>query len=423
MEISSGLKDVFLDGFSVSTGVKRTDLVYQRTTYLEVNGRRAAQAVGAPQGRQLVVLKKMQPEIAISTNALISNLGTSCGTGETSICGTTVSATQAQCCLTTRATKNSTFFVAKLTTDSNILLYAQVLGSDPVSAKDSLNNALNKNAVASSVGSSFTANYATPTSLPGIYYSTTTKSSSLDGGSIAGIVIGAVFLVSALVCIFCLCTRRLVWRWAPDSTGTSQSLEVVCIPREDGKAKQASHSPTRTTGAPRMTVREPGAAAPAAATQPPSPPRATPAPASPAESTPIITPKAFMDAASKQGGDMKAVLSALAATPSLASSVDEATGITAVMKAIRGKDVGVVKAILAAYPAGVNVADKNGATPLHHAVVYQNLEIISVLVGAGADLSAKDVHGETQLELARKLLKQGHHRNDLVVKALEAVNP
>ena len=134
------------------------------------------------------------------------------------------------------------------------------------------------------------------------------------------------------------------------------------------------------------------------------------------------TSAATMPKRAKRNTEAKAVLAALAATPSLAQSVDEATGITAVMKAIRGKDVGVVKAVLGAFPSGVNVADKNGATPLHHAVVYQNLEIISVLVGAGADLSARDIHGETQVELARKLLKQGHHRTDLVVKALEAVN-
>ena len=171
-----------------------------------------------------------------------------------------------------------------------------------------------------------------------------------------------------------------------------------------------------------MVVRDPAPIARTLLTTPPSPVAPAAAPAAPAAAAAVIsTPKAFLEAAAK-GSESKAVLAALAATPSLAQSVDEATGITAVMKAIRGKDVGVVKAMLAAFPSGVNVADKNGATPLHHAVVYQNLEIISVLVGAGADLSARDIHGETQVELARKLLKQGHHRTDLVVKALEAVN-
>lgn len=448
MEVGVPLQQKFVEAFAASSRVNSSLVSYKRTLYLELTSRRALQVV-QPGGRSLATVSVMQPEFSISTTNLISSQAGTCGTGSTAACGTSISSTQAQCCLATTASSTTSVnaLVAVLTDSVALPLMAQIIGTTDTSAvQATLVNAVNTNFIANSVATSFLPNYATPTPYVAPFTTSSTTKSGLDGGSIAGIVIGAVFLASAIICIFCLCTRRLVWRWAPTSNGQSQSLEVVCIPRDPEAAKRqiAARSPPAPAGSPSrtgaaMTVRDPAATAQAGAAAlsssgalgsarsstgaAPSPPRTTTAPSVPSTEAAITTPKSFMDAAAKQGGDMKAVLAALAANPALASSVDEATGITAVMKAIRGKDVGVVKAILAAYPAGVNVADKNGATPLHHAVVYQNLEIISVLVGAGADLNAKDVHGETQLELAKKLLKQGHHRNDLVVKALEAVNP
>lgn len=378
----------------------------------------------------------LQTNFVVAVSSLLALPGANtCGlTPATAACGVTISGSQAQCCLNANLKATGvTVFVAVLTNPSNLPALSQSLGVNPAILALALSTAASTGTIGNSIVTMFVPNYGiTPSTSPRAAVGSGGVLS--DAGSIAGVVIGAVFLASAVLCIFCLCTRRLVWRWAPTANGESQSLEVVCIPR-DGRKEGSQTSGVAvggggaTAGTPArgaasgasMVVRDPAPIARTLLTTPPSPAPPAAAPAAPAAAAVISTPKAFLEAAAK-GSESKAVLAALAATPSLAQSVDEATGITAVMKAIRGKDVGVVKAMLAAFPSGVNVADKNGATPLHHAVVYQNLEIISVLVGAGADLSARDIHGETQVELARKLLKQGHHRTDLVVKALEAVN-
>jgi hypothetical protein len=173
-------------------------------------------------------------------------------------------------------------------------------------------------------------------------------------------------------------------------------------------------------------VGTPPRAAAAAAAAAPAPAAAAAAPAAgagaAAAGSPLSSPTHFLTAlAAVQSAEGTATLLAtLASTPELARASEERTGITAVMKAIRGKNVEAVRALLKAYPAGVSLPDKNSATPLHHAVVYQNLEIIALLVKEGADQKAKDVHAETPLELARKLFKQGHHKTEAVVQALAA---
>jgi ankyrin repeat protein len=91
------------------------------------------------------------------------------------------------------------------------------------------------------------------------------------------------------------------------------------------------------------------------------------------------------------------------------------------MKAIRGKSLEILKALARLNPDAVNTGDKNSATPIHHAVVYQNVEAIRVLVGAGGDLQSKDKNNETPLDLAKKLVRRGTHKDNSVVEALESM--
>jgi len=120
-------------------------------------------------------------------------------------------------------------------------------------------------------------------------------------------------------------------------------------------------------------------------------------------------------------GQVEVVLYALESNPELAKAVDSDSGHTAFMKAIRGKSLEILKALARLNPDAVNTGDKNSATPIHHAVVYQNVEAIRVLVGAGGDLQSKDKNNETPLDLAKKLVRRGTHKDDSVVEALESM--
>jgi ankyrin repeat protein len=54
-------------------------------------------------------------------------------------------------------------------------------------------------------------------------------------------------------------------------------------------------------------------------------------------------------------------------------------------------------------PAEVDAADENGRTALHYAALHGSDQICGVLLGAGAQLDAKDSHGQTPLMIAQAL--------------------
>ena len=70
------------------------------------------------------------------------------------------------------------------------------------------------------------------------------------------------------------------------------------------------------------------------------------------------------------------------------------------MVAARHSNIEVVSVLLEA-GAAVNAKDEYGETPLHGAASWnENPEVISVLLKAGADVNAKDESGETPLHVA-----------------------
>ncbi len=52
------------------------------------------------------------------------------------------------------------------------------------------------------------------------------------------------------------------------------------------------------------------------------------------------------------------------------------------------------------FGADPNIADANGTTPIHYAVIMQNINIIKLLVKADADFTLKDGSGKTAKEYA-----------------------
>ena len=54
-------------------------------------------------------------------------------------------------------------------------------------------------------------------------------------------------------------------------------------------------------------------------------------------------------------------------------------------------------------PQEVNAADDHGLTPLHHASLDENVEVVVALLEAGADASAGDDEGTTALHIAATL--------------------
>ena len=50
----------------------------------------------------------------------------------------------------------------------------------------------------------------------------------------------------------------------------------------------------------------------------------------------------------------------------------------------------------------MNVKDENGMTPLHYAINKKMEKVVKLLIAHGADVSAKNNKGETQIMLAQK---------------------
>jgi hypothetical protein len=64
--------------------------------------------------------------------------------------------------------------------------------------------------------------------------------------------------------------------------------------------------------------------------------------------------------------------------------------LTQFIDAVTRGDLSMVVAMLATDPAVARAADRDGATPLHHAAFAGEHEIVDVLLRAGADLNALD---------------------------------
>uniref|UniRef100_A0A0G4HQ91 Uncharacterized protein n=1 Tax=Chromera velia CCMP2878 TaxID=1169474 RepID=A0A0G4HQ91_9ALVE len=65
--------------------------------------------------------------------------------------------------------------------------------------------------------------------------------------------------------------------------------------------------------------------------------------------------------------------------------------------AVRNRDVNRAKFLVQSCGASVNMPDRDGITPLSHAVIERNVEMVKVLVQNGAKVDAADNYGFTPL--------------------------
>jgi Ankyrin repeat len=66
-------------------------------------------------------------------------------------------------------------------------------------------------------------------------------------------------------------------------------------------------------------------------------------------------------------------------------------------------DIGFVEKTLDAFPDALNLISPLGQTALHHAAMYAQEDIVSLLLGKGADLTHRDPHGFTAHDQAGRL--------------------
>lgn len=57
--------------------------------------------------------------------------------------------------------------------------------------------------------------------------------------------------------------------------------------------------------------------------------------------------------------------------------------------------------ILLKHNANTNLADNNGTTALHYAVMFKNYDVIELLINANADKNLKDNRGQTAIDYAK----------------------
>ena len=81
---------------------------------------------------------------------------------------------------------------------------------------------------------------------------------------------------------------------------------------------------------------------------------------------------------------------------------DEKWGWTPLHWAARAGKIEIVRMLIDA-GANVNVQTNGGSTPLHEAVRYGSVEIVRMLIDAGADVNLQDEDGKLPYELATTL--------------------
>jgi ankyrin repeat protein len=74
----------------------------------------------------------------------------------------------------------------------------------------------------------------------------------------------------------------------------------------------------------------------------------------------------------------------------------------ALFTAIENRNVQMFQALLSADKPNLNAVNNKGYTPLMHALYYDNNEIVTALLKAGADTEARDFNDKTALDLARE---------------------
>lgn len=98
-------------------------------------------------------------------------------------------------------------------------------------------------------------------------------------------------------------------------------------------------------------------------------------------------------------GDEEVGASLLASYPDIDPCRPDEFGTTPLHAAAANGLVSLLRAIIAAKGAALNlnVQTSGGSTPLHYASLNRNTKIIEILVKAGADTKVKDAQGRTPL--------------------------
>jgi len=404
---------VYISGFSNATGLNSIDvqwggailtpIVYPETLRLLALDSRRILAV--PAGTLTISFTTALSKLEAAGSSVDSSgtaLGGPCaGLPASAGCGNTSAPLHRlaafACCLRTalRSPARVAGMVAVITSPTNALKVALALRASVLDVQTYVLAA--QSSIASSVQTVAVPLYsstATASASPSAAHST-----ALEAGAIVGIVVGSSFLACALCCLWCMCTRRIVWRRRPNADGKSEVLEVACVSKDAAASAGAG---------PMVMVR----AVPPPGTPPGRLPSIRGAPS-------VEEQAAFLTACTRKSA--REVLAALQSCPALARSADSASSHGAIHKAVKINNATVLRAFLEADRTLLDLADRNGATPLHHAVVHQALDSIAFLASAGADLTLRDKSGETQLDLARKLFSLGSHKTDAVITALEAL--
>jgi len=103
-------------------------------------------------------------------------------------------------------------------------------------------------------------------------------------------------------------------------------------------------------------------------------------------------------------GNLAQVKSLVKANPKILNLADK-DGATPLNYAVAENRVAVVKFLLAS-KANVNAKKKNGRTPLHIAASLGLQDVVTLLLSKGADMNAQDAQGRTPLSIAKDKRQQ-----------------
>jgi len=74
--------------------------------------------------------------------------------------------------------------------------------------------------------------------------------------------------------------------------------------------------------------------------------------------------------------------------------------VQGIFEALRGNDIRKVKTLVEINPQALEARDADGQTPLHHAAIDGNADLVSFLIDEGAKLELRDAHLKTPLHVA-----------------------